>query len=152
MKFKKIAILLASLSMLAIGAQNAFAAEFVENSADNTFYSTSKQALDYGDNMVGTLSSPTDTDWFSFKPPADKIWVGNPGSYADITLSSPTGYNYGLSVTTSKGLSVSKTWLIQDTGLEVLRIYTEADTTYFIGVSNSGSNPVSTSQYQLTIR
>ncbi|GGI43058.1 hypothetical protein GCM10008018_00150 [Paenibacillus marchantiophytorum] len=150
MKFKKITLVLAAVSALAFGAQSAFAQYDVNENpnANNSWQgpASDKVALNYGVHFVGTLSSSSDEDWSTFTPPNNTI---GPGSYADITLVSPPGYSYNLAITDSNGGYVAKTWLQDSGNVAVVRIYTEANRTYWIGVTPGSS--ISTWNYQLTI-
>ncbi|AEI39810.1 hypothetical protein [Paenibacillus mucilaginosus] len=146
MNFKKIAVTLAAVSMLTIGTQSAFAANYDERENNDSPYNIQYQdKLNYQTYMKGYLSSSNDQDWFLFTP--DSI----PGGRAIITLVSPEGYNYGIYLTTSNGSRVSKTWLIDDGRTQQFMIYTQPGESYHINVTNSGLDVNPNMPYNLSV-
>ncbi|UKS30926.1 hypothetical protein LOZ80_19080 [Paenibacillus sp. HWE-109] len=159
MKFKKIAIVLSAVSMLAFGAQSAFANTNIDEQADvqNNNYYTPEAYLagapagtinPFNYNKLGTLSSPSDTDWYSVTFPSNTYF---PGATALITLVSPFGgIQYGVSILDSNGGVVDKTIITNTEQLTQYRINFLPNVEYKLHVYSLSSS-VSPYKYQLAI-
>jgi hypothetical protein len=142
MKFKKTIITGALSLMLAASASTAFASDYNEIEP-NDDYSQTPQTLGQWDNVMGTIATSTDKDFYKLKASGNTL----------VYLRPPVGVDYDLIVYKYDSVSGDYNWFASSSNTgsttELIRLGNlNSNDTYIVRVMSYGN--YSSSQYQLS--